>query len=357
MCHGVLNQHREEELLGNITNLSVNYSDPATWEQCDNRLCKILVEHGPEQVKEFKFPLDDKRRKFSVVHYKMRLINGEYLLRPWLQYLPSKDAVFCFCCMLFLKTGRLALCSSLSDWKNVSAILASYEKANDHTANFQERKELETRLKRKKTFDEEHLCMLTQEEKFWHQILERLIALVLGSQNLAFRGTQEKWISYGNGNYLKFVEYLSLFNPIMHEHLRKLGKAIQNEFIQVLSNAIQEEILSAVHGAKYFSIVLDCTPDVSHIEQMTIIVRFVTITDAKGSEIKEHFLGLVPISDTTSSGLTTTILEKFADMTLPIENLHGQGYDNGSNVKGKNININVRAFFCTLQHSISKSRD
>ncbi|KAJ8873003.1 hypothetical protein PR048_026619 [Dryococelus australis] len=90
--------------------------------------------------------------------------------------------------------------------------------------NFQEWKEPKTRLKRKKTIDEEHLCLLTQEEKFWHQVLERLIALVrvLGAQNLAFRGTQEKLFFYGNGNFLKFVGYLSLFDPIMHEHLRKV---------------------------------------------------------------------------------------------------------------------------------------
>ncbi|KAJ8892189.1 hypothetical protein PR048_004769 [Dryococelus australis] len=134
MRHRVLNKHREEELLGKIINLSVKYSDPATWEQCDDRLHQILVEHGLEQSKK--------------------------------------------------------------------------------------------------------------------------------------------------------------------------------------------KILSAVHSAKYVSIVFDFTSDVSHIEQMAIIVRFVATTDAKGSEIKEQFLGFVPVSDTTGAGLTTTILEKFADMTLTIENLH-----------------------------------
>ncbi|KAJ8872852.1 hypothetical protein PR048_026468 [Dryococelus australis] len=90
-------------------------------------------------------------------------------------------------------------------------VVLSHEETNDHMTNFQEWKDLETRLKRKKAIDEEYLCLLTQEEKFWHKVLERLIALVrvLGAQNLTFRGTQEKLFSYGNGNSPKSVEYLS----------------------------------------------------------------------------------------------------------------------------------------------------
>lgn len=124
-------------------------------------------------------------------------------------------------------------------------------------------------MKYKRTIDEEHLCFIKQEEKYWQQILKRLIALVrvLGMQNLAFRETQEKLHTSGNGNFLKFVEYLALFDPLMDEHLCKikdkemhvpyLAKDIQNELIQLLSNAIKQKILASAHAAKYFSIILD----------------------------------------------------------------------------------------------------
>nr|CAI5833787.1 unnamed protein product [Callosobruchus analis] len=252
----------------------------------------------------------------------------------------------------------------VSDWKNISAILASHERSSEHMSSFQKWKELEVRLKKNKTIDEEHLRKIRDDEKYWHQVLERPIALVrvLGTQNLAFRGSNENLFACGNGNFLKFVEYLAMFDPTMREHVQKirnreshthyLGKNIQNELIQLLSNAIQDKILSAVSNAKYFSIVLDYTPDVSHVEQMTIIVRFVSILkDKKSCEVREHFLGFIPVLDTTGAGLTEATLEKLKDLSLPIENLRGQGYDNGSNMKGKNVglqrrilDINPRAF-------------
>jgi len=87
----------------------------------------------------------------------------------------------------------------------------------------------------------------------------------------------------------------------MDEHLRKirdnethvhyLGKDIQNELIQLLSNAIKQKNSSIARDAKYFSIILDCTPDAGHVEQMTMIIRFVNVISNPNNEIcsrKQH---------------------------------------------------------------------
>ncbi|CAM4709107.1 unnamed protein product [Caretta caretta] len=162
----------------------------------------------------------------------------------------------------------------------------------------------------------------------------------------------------------------------MKERLRKItdhetqvhyfGKNKQNELIQILANVIKKKIVEADHSAKYFSIILDCTPDASHVEQMTMIIRFVDMEKSADEDnvevlIKEHFLGFVPLKETTGAFMTETILQELETMSLSVENLRGQGYDNGSKVKGKDkgvqrtmMEINPRAFFVPCSaHSLN----
>lgn len=136
-----------------------------------------------------------------------------------------------------------------------------------------------------------------------------------------------------------------------------LGKRIQNELIQLLASAIKEKILADVKLAKYFSIILDCTPDISHIEQLTMILRYVDIKkEPEVSQhqvcIKESFLGFVPLKETTGAFMTETLVDELQNVGLQIDNLRGQGYDNGSNMKEKHngvqqrvLDMNPRAFF------------
>ena len=147
-----------------------------------------------------------------------------------------------------------------------------------------------------------------------------------------------------------------------------LGKDIQNELIELLADAIRQEILKAIKSAKYYSIILDCTPDISHKEQMTIIIRFVELDSSKEEKINisESFLGFVPLQETTGASMTETILNKLQEMDLKVENIRGQGYDNGSNMRGKEngvqkriLDINPRALFvpCVLHSLMVRALD
>ncbi|XP_053894445.1 zinc finger MYM-type protein 1-like [Malaclemys terrapin pileata] len=79
--------------------------------------------------------------------------------------------------------------------------------------------------------------------------------------------------------------------------------------------------------------------------------------------IKEPFLHFVSLKETTGAFMSETILQELETMSLSVENLRGQGYDNGSNMKGKDngvhrkmMEINPRAFFVPCStHSLNLS--
>ena len=50
-----------------------------------------------------------------------------------------------------------------------------------------------------------------------------------------------------------------------------------------MGDAVLKEIVKRIKAAKYFAIILDCTPDISHQEQMSLTIRYVA--DGKQQDI------------------------------------------------------------------------
>ncbi|XP_074374627.1 uncharacterized protein LOC141715038 [Apium graveolens] len=141
------------------------------------------------------------------------------------------------------------------------------------------------------------------------------------------------------------IELLAEFDPIMQEHTSRilqgethyhyLSHKIQNEMIQLLAQEVKGLIIDRVKDAKYFSFKLNCTSDASNDEQMSLVLRCVNVSESP-IRVQEFFIDFLKVYDTSGLGLYNKLVEALNVHGFDIDNIRGQGYDNGSDMKGKN---------------------
>ena len=238
---------------------------------------------------------------------------GEKIMRSWMVYSLVSEKLYCFCCRLFavdVTETTSKFVTGFDKWWKLSPKLHNHETSEEHLCCLEKWKTLAAGLKLHKTIDAESIALMDREKKKWRDILHRLldITLFLEKQNLAFRGHNEDESSLNKGNFLEMVEMLSKYDPVLKEHIMRLkistctGKAsvsylspkIQNEFINVLANHAKKNLVMDIKAARYFGIMFDSTPDISHTDQMSEVIRYVKIHSGK-VEVREVFLGFFPL--------------------------------------------------------------
>lgn len=100
---------------------------------------------------------------------------------------------------------------------------------------------------------------------------------------------------------------------ILNKHIRRiqnkeakahyLSSIIQNKIITLIVDKILPEIVGRVKKAKYYSVIMDPTPDVSHTNQLSVVLRIMNCESSVGAFITEHFCGFTDVLDTSGKGL------------------------------------------------------
>ncbi len=243
-------------------------TDPANWpSHLTDRIRTELVRRGPSKVPPgFVFRRNDSDgRSCHHQYFKKTLVSGEKMARSWLIYSMKNNSLFCFCCKLFSKRNINLTSAGMANWKHASDYLTSHENSPEHLNCMKAWKELSVRLKSGKTIDKLEMALLEAERVRWRAVLTRLAAIVqsLAVRNLALRGHTETLFTPSNGNFLKEVELMARFDPIMKDHLNRvergtashnsyLGHHVQNELIDLLSSKIISAIVDDIKQAKFF---------------------------------------------------------------------------------------------------------
>lgn len=109
-----------------------------------------------------------------------------------------------------------------------------------------------------------------------------------------------------------------------------MGQIICEEFVSIIAAHVRVIIHREIIDAEYYSISVDSTPDISHVDQLTFCIRYV-----KSGAIVERFLDFIPIHGHTSEYLADTVLNYLKDNDIDIMKCRGQSYDNANNMAGQ----------------------
>ena len=122
------------------------------------------------------------------------------------------------------------------------------------------------------------------------------------------------------------MELIAKFDSLLAHHIGKnanrgrghtscLSKTICEEFIAIMAKEVHAKITQEIKAARYFSISVDSTPDIAHVDQLTIVVRYFSTSC---HEPVERFLTFLPIYSHTGENLADMLLKYLATCGLDI---------------------------------------
>nr|XP_033514414.1 zinc finger MYM-type protein 1-like [Nicotiana tomentosiformis] len=155
---------------------------------------------------------------------------------------------------------------------------------------------------------------------------------------LSFRGHDESQSSTNRGIFLELLQWYRDIDRDIGSII--LENAPRNEIM--CSPSIQKDIVDACAketitaiiedlDVDFFGILVDESKDISHKEQMTLVLRYVN----KEGEVIERFVGIVHVSNTSAMSLKKAICSFLSDHSLSLTQIRGQGYDGASNMQGE----------------------
>ena len=93
---------------------------------------------------------------------------------------------------------------------------------------------------------------------------------------------------------------------------------------------MKAKIIAEIKKAKYYSISILSTPDVAHIDQLSIVIRYVRVD---GQPV-ERFLAFIYIEKLEGKYLFETLKSFLDECGIKLEDCRGQLCDNASNMSG-----------------------
>ncbi|KAF0691099.1 zinc finger MYM-type protein 1-like, partial [Aphis craccivora] len=253
---------------------NMHFKDSFYWPSIiDDNFISYCIEKGPEFFqndncsfeKSARKKENDHTRHLSLTSFQRKLPNGEKCKRQ---------------CILLVKVLYIVLCASFLE-VTIKRTKVPFLEHQSATTKWLVRSNTKTSV------NKEMCRQILVERDYWIQIFKRITTVIkfLAIRGLLLRGDHEIFGVNNNGNYLGLLELIANFDPFLKTHIELYGnkgkgnpsymsKTICNEVINIMKNDLVNFIVEEVKQVKYFSIIMDSTPDLAKIDQMAIVFRY-----------------------------------------------------------------------------------
>lgn len=341
-----------DNLDSKIDSLDVYPTDPYLYKNkiLSNEKIRDLISLGPCQpglFDEFRnFPPDTNNRKFQTYWYR----HGTSV-RSWLIYSPRCNKMFCFSCWLFSKIETATV------WANPQKGFCNFKKGLEKIKLHEEshaHRELQNkfvitklRILKNSTVINEQLRAQKNEVIKNRESLKRFldIILFLAKQNLPLRGHLEYGDSNNKGNFLELVNLIKKYDVTLAEHLSNTSKVskytsptIQNELLHFISTEVLTKIVSEIRNARYYSLIVDSTLDITKKEQLSLSFRYVN----KRGYPEERFVKFIEMSSGSAKTYFNIIISELKLLDISLQLCRGQAYDGASTMSGAISGLKTR---------------
>jgi len=316
-----------------------DYADPSTWPCPLHQATRnSIIDNGPKQIICDVYPRTEERRGFHKEHFTKGTskTSNETQHREWLLYSKSTDSLFCFPCSLFAPRNTVSPffhscigCAGFKDFVDQGRAIRDHEGSQQHFLSTVLWQDCSKARKSKSSI----ICEATAERRkqinFWKEVLKSILdaVLFLAKNNLAFRGSNEKLGQNGSGNFLSVIELLSHYHAPLALHIERLKPGstsylfppMQNELIGIAASSVRAKIMENIKSRTFFAIMFDATPDSSHHEQISQVIRAVRVEDSL-CYVEENFIDFINFEKKTGAELSKMIVQKLEKDGLNIEN-------------------------------------
>lgn len=308
-----------------------------------------MIGNASHQPCLFKFP----QRHFGKSSVVKRLFQRQWFDRwSWLHYSEDKDLAFCFTCIVAYKNNHLesdrcleqtSISTGFSNWKDAATKFCKHEGSRCHKDAV-----LKTTTLPATTPDVGEMLSseLAKERLERRKMFLKLLSnsRFLCRQDLAFRGDGDE----SDSNFIRLIHLRSEDSASLIAWMKKktdkyTSHDMQNEMVKTMALKILLKVAESLQDAPFFTVMVDETTDVSNLEQVVIVLRWVSET----FEVFEEFVGLYEVSSTGAEVIYEVINDVLQRLNLAVSKVRGQCYDGAATMSGKISDVTTR--LCAVQ--------